>query len=115
MSRTYGSKYDFNKNYNKNDDYKDLSEIYTSGDINADIKTSRHPNKKKKTNSLSREFTENGISGTRYYRYRFGEEDYKSSRCRLVKREQTQERRQRMKEQTKQIIEESLEDYEQNI
>ena len=51
MSRTYGSKYDFNKNYNAKEIYKSPSEIYESEDINANIKTRRHPNKKKKTHS----------------------------------------------------------------
>ena len=116
MSRTYNSKYDFYKNiktvvfpngYHEHVGGRGIcgydidiepGGTYKGGDItyttmgdhdNAHNITVRHPNKKKKTNSLGREFTKNGISGTNYYRNRFGEEDYKSSRCRLVKREQT--------------------------
>ena len=72
----------------------------------------RHPNKRKKRGSLGREFTKADISGTRYWRNRYGEANQKSSRGRLIKREQNQIRRQRMKEDTNKLIENSLEDYE---
>ena len=112
MSRTYGSKYDFNKNYNKNDDYKDLSEIYTSGDINADIKTRRHPNKKKKTHSLGREFAKTNLPNPSNWKWKYGEEDEQSYRTHLSRREVAQKRRSRLKHDTEDIINQALEEYE---
>ena len=44
------------------------------------------------------------MTGTRYWRNRFGEEDCKSSRCRLVKHQMTHTRRHRIKNETEQII-----------
>lgn len=68
----------------------------------------RHPNKKKKNNSLGREFTTTCISGTRYWRNRYGEECDKSSSMHFIKRELTQKRRNRLKNQTKEIIDDAL-------
>lgn len=64
----------------------------------------RHPNKRKKRGSLGREFTKLGMSSMRYWRNRFGEENDKSSRLRLIKREMNQTRRHRIKKETKDII-----------
>jgi len=110
MSKTYNSKYDYLKNYNKEDDYKDLSEIYTSGDINAHIKTSRHPNKKRKTRSLGREFHIVGLDNPANWKLRFSEEGYKSSRTHLSRREQVSKRRNRLKHESEEEIERSLND-----
>lgn len=108
MSKTYNSKHDYLKNYNKEDNYKDPSKIYTSGDINAHIKTSRHPNKKKKTRSLGKEFYIVGLSNPACWRFRFGEECYKSSRTHLFRREQAAKRRNRLKHESEEEIERSL-------
>ena len=110
MGKTYNSKYDYLKNYNKEDDYKDPSKIYTSGDIHAHIKTSRHPNKKKKAGSLRREFHIVGLNNIAYWRFRFGEADYKSNRMHLSKREQKCKRRNRLKHESEEEIERSLND-----
>ena len=127
MSRTYNqSAHDFDKyspdieypngytgRYSRNLEPGEVTPTDWSGITTIDHpheKCVRHPNKKKKTNSLGREFTDTGITGTRYWRNRFGEEDEKSSRCRLIKRELTQKRRNRLKNQTKEIISEQLND-----
>lgn len=109
MSRTYGSKYDFNKNLNKEDDYKSLSEIYTSGDINAAIKTRRHPNKKKKRRCLGKEFHEVGLDNPAYWKYKYGEVGGQSNRLHLVRREIAAKRRNRLKHEAEEEIERSLE------
>lgn len=121
MSRTYNTKHDFDKLGNKfefpqgyHTSWYDISEgedyiydvSFTTVSDNEDIsrKCSRHPNKHKKRGSLSREFTKLGMSGTRYWRNRFGEVYDKSSRLRLVKREMNQTRRHRLKNEAQEII-----------
>ena len=122
MSRTYNTKYDLLKkfsNYEFPYGYiQRYGTIITPGEIlgcdpsrttaNETVEayntTVRHPNKRKKTRTLGREFSKTGITGTRYWRNRFGEEDSKSSRCRLLKRELTQKRRNRLKNQAKEMI-----------
>jgi len=128
MSKTYNSKHKFNSlscnyefphGYNDNNMYKktiepgeeydyDISHTTTNDWINRFNKCSRHPNKRKKRGSLGREFTKLGMTGTQYWRNRFGEEDNKSSRCRLVKHQMNQTRRHRIKNETQEIINNSL-------
>ena len=126
MSKTYNSKYDYLKKF---PDYEypngfispygkkikageiiDYDYSYTThGDHNnAQYTTVRHPNSRKKRGSLGREFTKVGMTGTRYWRNRFGEEHDKSSRCRLVKHQMTHTRRHRLKNEAEKIINEAL-------
>lgn len=109
MSKTYNSKHDYLKNYNKEDNYKDPSKMYTSGVINACIKTSRHPNKKKKTRSLGREFHIVGLNNPAGWKFRFGDERNKSSRMHLPRREEAAKRRNRLKRESEEEIMRSLE------
>ena len=128
MSRTYNTKYDFDKMGNKfefphgyhtphidiqeGEDYHvDVS--YTTFDDNKDRwrKCSRHPNKHKKRGSLGREFTNTGMMGTRYWRNRFGKVYDKSSRNHLIKREMNQTRRHRLKNDTQNEINRELNEY----
>lgn len=128
MSRTYNTKHDFDKMGNKfefphgyhtshidiqegGDYYHDVS--YTTFNDNQDRwrKCSRHPNKHKKRGSLGREFTSLGMSGTRYWRNRFGEVYDKSSRNHLIKREMNQTRRHRLKNDTQNEINRELNEY----
>jgi len=125
MSKTYNTKHDFDKlgnefefpqgyhttyvDINEGEDYHtDVS--YTTFNDNEDRlrKCSRHPNKRKKCGSLGREFTMLGMSGTRYWRNRFGEVYDKSSRNHLIKREMNQTRRHRLKNDAQEIINNSL-------
>ena len=127
MSKTYHTKHDFDKEYGiyefphgldkynthiepGEESYMDPSGTTCNINQNPDIsqRLTRHPNKKKKTHSLGREFSQNSLSGTRYWRNRFCEEHDKSSRMHLVKRELTQIRRRRMKEEVRDIINEEL-------
>ena len=128
MSRTYNTKHDFNKKWHdyefpqgyvtnngreiKPGEVVDFDPSFTTyGDNEHAINhntTCRHPNKRKKRGSLGREFTKVGMTGTRYWRNRFGEEDGKSSRCRLVKHQMTHTRRHRIKNETQEIIKEEL-------
>ena len=68
----------------------------------------RHPNKRKKRGSLNRDFKNVGMSSPSYWKNRFGDAYDKSSRMRLIKREMTQTRRHRMKHDTEEEIERSL-------
>lgn len=121
MSRTYNTKYDFDKlgnkfefpqgyhtswyDINEGEDYHiDVSYTTVSDNEDRSRKCSRHPNKRKKRGSLSREFTKLGMSITRYWRNRFGEVSDKSSRSRLIKREMNQTRRHHIKNETKDIV-----------
>lgn len=125
MSKTYNSKHDFNKWFSDieypNGFARHGYELEPGETFSTDLsgtttmdhpyeKCVRHPNKRKKTHSLGREFTNTGIMGTRYWRNRFGEEDSKSSRCRLTKREQNQKRRHKLKNETQEIINREMED-----
>ena len=111
MSRTYGSKYDFNKNYNAKEIYKSPSEIYESEDINANIKTRRHPNKKKKTNSLGREFAQTNLPNPSNWKWKYGEENEQSHRTHLARKEVAQKRRSRLKHDAEDMINQALEEY----
>ena len=111
MSRTYGSKYDFNKNYNTKDVYKSPSEIYESADKNAAIKTRRHPNKKKKTLSLGREFAQTNLPNPTDWKWKYAEEDEQSHRTHLARKEVAQKRRSRLKHDTEDMINQALEEY----
>ena len=108
MSRTFGSKYEYYKNFDEDDNFKNPSKVYTSGDINAHIKTSRHPNKKKKTHSLCREFAQTNLPNISNWKYKYGEESDKSSRTHLSRKEVAQKRRSRLKHDTEDIINQSL-------
>ena len=129
MSKTYNTKHDFNKNYGKvvypngyskkypygtearepgiEYDEQDIS-FTTQEGPEAHYLTVRHPNKRKKRGSLGREFKNTGMSGTRYWRNRFSEENEKSSRMRLIKREMIQTRRHRMKHDAEEEINREL-------
>lgn len=125
MGKTYNSKHDFLKKfdnyefpngYNGNGYHLEAGKVtdydysFTThrSDNNAQIETTRHPNKHKKRGSLGREFTKTGMSGTRYWRNRFGEESDKSSRNRLVRREMSHTRRHRLKNDAEEIINNAL-------
>lgn len=125
MSRTKNTKHDFQEKlydyefpdgfskYNVDIEpggvyHNDISGTTRNENDNPHYECVRHPNKRKKRGSLGREFTKNRLSGTRYWRNRFGEEADKSSRMRLTKQEMTQRRRHRMKEETKDIVNEEL-------
>jgi len=95
MSKTYNSKHDFNKNLE-------------ADEVNAYIKSTRHPNKRK-NKALSREFAEVGLCDPSEWRYRYGEEHYKSSRMHLAKRVMTEKRRNRLKNKTEKEINREIE------
>lgn len=126
MSRTYNTKHDFFKEYGtyefpngfKNDygleikpgEEYETDPSFTTFNDNSDLwqKLTRHPNKKRKKGSLDREFKTVGMTSPSHWKNRFGEENDKSSRMRLIKRELTQKRRNKLKNQANKIIEESL-------
>lgn len=128
MGKTYNSKHEFNKKFYDYEfpqgyvtqygkeikpgevtNYDPSFTTYGDNEYTISHNTAcRHPNKRKKRGSLGREFTKMGMSGTRYWRNRFGEEDGKSSRCRLIKRKMTQTRRHRIKNETERMINEVL-------
>ena len=110
MSRTYGSKYDFNKNYNAKEIYKSPSEIYGSEE-NASIKTRRHPNKKKKTRSLGREFAQTNLPNPADWKWKYAEEAEQSHRTHLARKKVAQKRRSRLKHDTEDMINQALEEY----
>ena len=131
MSRTYNTKYShlqkfcdyefpngYSPKYNKEIkpgevvDYDPSRTTYSDNEQTINYHTStKHPNKRKKRGSLGREFTKMGMNGTRYWRNRFGEENDKSSRSRLIKHEMNQTRRHRIKNETKEIINKELYSY----
>lgn len=126
MSKTYNTKHDFDKEYGtyefpngfKNnygcdikpgEEYEtDPSHTTFNDNTNLWSKLTRHPNKKRKKGSLDREFKTVGMTSPSKWKNRFGEEHDKSSRMRLIKREMTQKRRHKLKNQANKIIEESL-------
>lgn len=127
MSRTYGTKHDFNKNYGNveypnglkkeypygiesrepNVEYDEVDMTHTTCSPDAYQLTTRHPNKKKH-HSLNREFGKNGLPNISNWKSRYGESPDKSSRNHLVRREIAQIRRRKIKRETKKIIEESI-------
>ena len=132
MSRTYNTKHDFNKNYGVVVYPNGLSKGYPYGiearepgveydevDMShttqegpeAHYLTVRHPNKKSNKVSLGREFKNTGMTGTRYWRNRFGEIYDRSSRMRLIRREMTQTRRHRLKHDAQDEINRELNEY----
>lgn len=126
MSRTYNTKHDYYKkfpNYEYPQGYKTITgKVIEPGEVidydysyttdgphnNTQHTTVRHPNSRKRKSSLGREFTKVGMTGTRYWRNRFCEEDGKLSRCRLVKHQMTHTRRHRLKNDTQEIIDNAL-------
>lgn len=94
MSKTYNSKHKFH-------------EILEVDNVNAYIKSTRHPNKRK-NKSLGREFSEVGLSNPASWKYRYGEEHDKSSRMHLAKRIITEKRRTRLKHEVEEQINREL-------
>ena len=90
MGKTYNSKHDFNKNFEVDE-------------VNAYIKSTRHPNKRK-NKALSREFAEVGLCDPSEWKYRYGDAYDRSSRMHLAKRVITEKRRSRLKHQIEEQI-----------
>jgi len=90
MSKTYNSKHKFH-------------EILEVDNVNAYIKSTRHPNKRK-NKSLCREFSEVGLSNPAKWKWRYGEEHDKSSRMHLIRREIAAKRRNRIKHEVEEEI-----------
>ena len=126
MSRTKNlTKYDFQKadcNYEFPQGYKapykefkpgDEYHVDPSGTTNSDyrdpwLQCTRHPNKKRRTNSLSKEFHTTDTPNPKNWKNRFGDAYDKSSRDHLVRYEMAKIRRTRLKEQTRKLINEEL-------
>jgi len=130
MSRTYNSKYKYNKakgivnypngytlhnlaygdiNYSSDNDYDyDYSHSTDNNNDNSRIECTRHPNKKKSKCNLSKEFYSVGLQSPSKYKDRFGDAYDRSDRTHLSRIELAHRRRHRLKEQTKKIIEESI-------
>jgi len=129
MSRTYNTKHDFNKacgvieypnGFEKKYGYSvetrepgveyetDLSFSTFNDDYNPHIKCTRHPNKKHKKGALTREFHTLGVSDPSKWKNRFGDAYDQSSRSHLVRSIIAHKRRHKFKEQTKNIINESI-------
>lgn len=130
MSRTYNTKHDFYKacgvieypnGYEKEYPYgvekrepgveyeTDLSFSTLSDDNNHPYKDCvRHPNKKHKKGSLTKEFHTVGVSDPSKWKWRYGEEHDKSSRTHLIRNIMKHKRRHKLKELAKKIIEEEL-------
>lgn len=70
----------------------------------------RHPNKKRRTGVLTREFHKLGVNDPSGWKNRFGDAYDKSSRTHLSRAEMAHRRRHRFKEQTRNIINEAYED-----
>ena len=95
MGKTYNSKHDFHQ-------------IFEVDEVNAHIKATRHPNKRK-NKSLGKEFSEVGLSNPSNWKYRYGEEHNKSSRMHLVRREIAAKRRNRLKHEVEEEINREME------
>ena len=129
MSKTYNSKYKFNKtkgivnypngyvhhlaygddNYSSDKDYDyDYSHTTWGSTDNSNIKSTRHPNKKRKKGVLTREFHRVGLTDPSKYKNRFGDAYDKSNRTHLSRYELAHRRRHRMKEEVKNIINNAL-------
>lgn len=127
MSRTYNSKHDFDKacgvvehpnGFEKEYPYgvekrepgveyeTDLS--FTTESTNPYKKCVRHPNKKHKNGTLTREFHTLGVSDPSKWKMRYGEASDKSSRSHLIRNIMKHKRRHKFKEQTKKLIEEAV-------
>lgn len=94
MSKTYNDKYDYLENFDE------------VGWLACKI-TNRHPNKRK-ARTLSREFHKVGLGNPARWKFRFGEEHDKSSRMHLSRREEAAKRRNRLKHESEEEIERSL-------
>lgn len=129
MSRTYNTKHDFDKKlgviehpngYEKEYPYgtitrepdveyhNDPSFTTFNDNSNPHKECVRHPNKKHKKGSLTKEFHTVGVQDPSKWKNRFGEEHDKSSRSHLIRNIMKHKRRHKLKELAKKIIEEAL-------
>lgn len=129
MSRTYNTKYDFDKvlgviehpngfekeyaygNITREPDveyHNDLSGTTRSDNSNPHKECVRHPNKKHKKGSLTKEFHTVGVSDPSKWKNRFGDAYDKSSRSHYIRNIMKHKRRHKLKELAKKIIEEAL-------
>ena len=126
MSRTYNTKHDFEKlcpdiEYPNgfNPKFGQDNELepgavtptdwsFTTNNGNPHKECVRHPNKKHKKGSLTKEFHTVGVEDPSKWKNRFGEEHDKSSRSHLICNIMKHKRRHKLKELAKKIIEEEL-------